>query len=363
MRRILDIRTLTPVRNWKWTRAVKLFLQEQADGGVILRDKEVPRALADVKALLIDATLVMEGWNAVRMAAAPLEACDLDQFRRQGSWMMLAAGVALGCDGYAPLVEFVRELNFESGRMARQYPRVEALPYDDDRRMETTVHRDAGGLRAYAKGDPESVLLRCTQVLDGRERPLTDEDRKAILESAQEMESVGLETLSFATRWVDTPGEYETEMVFLGTVGMGDLVKPDIPDAMEALRKAGVRPTLFSETALLPAAVRAGGLLREAADVLFASELESLDGSALRAAVQGADAFLGMDTAQRGRLMRALRADGPVAAILPAPDGRIYVTLGRGAVADAAIAKGALLGVAKLLMDCKALRDEHAQET
>ncbi len=168
MRRLIHLTNVAPVRDFLWARAAKQFLRERAEAGVLIRDRDALTAIGEIKTLLVDTRQVMEGWNAVRMAAAPLFACDLDKFRRQGSWMMLTAGVALGCADAKPLETFARELNFESERMAKQFPKVDVFAYDDARRVETTVHRDAGGFRAYTKGEPEAVLARCLSVLDGR---------------------------------------------------------------------------------------------------------------------------------------------------------------------------------------------------
>lgn len=347
----------TPLRRYKWNRKVKAFLADMARRGIVLRGPDTPKALADIRTACIDGKLLMEGRNMVRMAAAPVELCAMDTFKKQKVWMMLTAGVSLGCDGYAPLEDFARDMSFERTRMAKQFPKVDAIAYDDERRMETTVHRDAGGLRAYAKGETEAVLSRCTQVLDGRERPLLEKDRELALESARKMEAEGLETLAFATKYLDEPGEYEQDMVFLGIIGMGDMPNPTAREAINAFRQLDIRPVLVSESALLEGAVSATGILRSEDGIRYASELETLDSAALRDDARNVDAFLCLDSAQRGKLMRALRADGPVASIVAGEQGGVGIMLGRGESGEAGIARGTLSDIAPLLAQCRELME------
>lgn len=350
MYRLLE--KIPPVRNLLWTKTRRQFLLSQAQKGVMLKDIEVPGSLASLKSLLLDAKLVMEGQNVVRLVAAPLEIVKPDRFKRQGAWMMLTAGVALGCDGFAPLAGFAREMGFENERMARQYPRVETLAYDADRRIETTVHKDAGGFRAYAKGDTRAILERCTQVINGKETLMVEAEKQRAQDIADDMEACGLQTLAFATKWLPEAGAFEERMSFLGIVGMGDLPRPGMSRVMEALRALSVRPLLLAEEALPEGAVRQSGAVREGAGVLYAPEIDAMNIETLREAVCCADAFLGVSAEQRGRLLRALRADGPVASVCLSPEGTATLSLGRGEGPDAAV-PGGLEGVLGLLKDCQ----------
>lgn len=354
------VNSIGPLRQLKWGRAAKRFCQEQIALGVHLANREVPLSIYRAKTVLIDAGLVVEGWNAVRMAAAPLCVCPIEKYRRQGSWMMLTAGVALGCDGYAPLQNFAREMNFESTRMARQYPKISEIAYDDERQMETTVHRDAGSFRAFAKGAPEAILARCTKVLDGKERALDEADRREALDSGLSMERYGLETLAFATKQMESEGEpAEAEMTFLGIVGMGDLPLETAPSMMRRLRALGIRPVFVSKTAYPENAVRVSGVLRPESGVMYGSELEGLSAEALLDAALWADAVVGADNALRRRLARALRVQGGVAIIAPMPGGEVAVSLGRSESDDATLRTGGLDAVVGLIERCYALCGEY----
>lgn len=356
MQRILN--NVTPLRTMRKGRVVKRFYMEQASKGVKMRDLDVPELLYGTQTVVIDASLIMEGRNTVRMVAAPLMVCTIDKFKRQGSWMMLTAGVALGCDGYAPLEEFARVMNFERSRMLKQYPQISTIPYDHIRKLETTVHRDANGVRAFTKGEPEAVLSCCSQVLDGKERKLTDMDHYHAMEAAREMESRGLETLAFATMRQVEDCAFEQDMVFLGIVGMGDLPNAEAPIRMDMLRQLGIRPIVVSREHLSQNAVRLTGAVRPNADMVYVSDVMDLEDFALRKIALNTDAFLGFSNAQRRRLLRALRVRETIAVVLTSPEGGIAISTGTDDEDDVVLPRGNLLDVAMVFQDCYALMTE-----
>ncbi|HIQ62567.1 MAG TPA: hypothetical protein IAA66_03145 [Candidatus Avichristensenella intestinipullorum] len=355
MERIL--RAVTPVRNLLDARAYRRFARAQLEQGVVLRGRETAHLLGRAQIALVDACLVMQGRDEVRQVAAPFSLCPLEALRRQGSWMMLTAAVTLGCAGYAPLERFVREMGFQAERMARQFPQTGSLPYDDARRLDTTIHRDAGGLRAFSKGDPEAVLARCTQALNGRERPLEDAERAQALETARRMEAQGLRTLAFATRLCDGTSPEESSMTFLGVLGMGDLPHEATARQMDALRALGIRPVLLARAPLTEGTVRASGVLAGDAQLLQGNALAPLDGDALRDALRRAGAVVSLERRQRRRIAAALREQGIVVTVGGTPCADVSVAFSPEADADALLS-GGLDAALRLLSDCRAFEGE-----
>jgi sodium/potassium-transporting ATPase subunit alpha len=114
----------------------------------------------------------------------------------------------------------------------------------------------------YAKGAPVETLLQCDRIHWGDEvRPLTELDRKRILEENDNMASRGLRVLAFAYRdgaeLDDTPyttTDIETKLVFLGLVALSDPVRPEVPAAIHDCHSAGVRVIMITGDYALTAA-------------------------------------------------------------------------------------------------------------
>ena len=125
-------------------------------------------------------------------------------------------------------------------------PRVATFPFDADRKMMTTVQRVGDGFESDVKGSPQAVLERCElAVWEGGEVPL-DAGVRAQIEAANDsMAAAGLRVLAVARRRVETahPAQDEAEhgLCFLGLVAMSDPPRPEVLDAVDACRRAGIR--------------------------------------------------------------------------------------------------------------------------
>ncbi|WP_242332579.1 hypothetical protein [Streptomyces formicae] len=131
--------------------------------------------------------------------------------------------------------------------------RVAEYPFDSDRKLMSTVHKTSDGYRAYVKGAPQELLARCTAIdWRGERQPLTDELRAAVTAASDQLASQGLRVLAAASRPLDDSRparhEVERELTLLGLVGMLDPPRPEVSDAVDACRRAGIRIVRSPET-------------------------------------------------------------------------------------------------------------------
>src|SRR5688572_29064131 len=123
----------------------------------------------------------------------------------------------------------------EKGGMAasdlrQSWPRVAEIPFESERKRMSTVHTGKdGGVVAFVKGAPDLLVDRCVAwERAGRVEPLTPEARTQILQTNDKMASEALRVLGIAFRRLDgppsglSPDTLETELTFLGLVGMID---------------------------------------------------------------------------------------------------------------------------------------------
>jgi Ca2+-transporting ATPase len=113
------------------------------------------------------------------------------------------------------------------GDIETSAPRLTVLPFDSARKRMTVVRRQDNSAIAYTKGAPEVVLARCAYIQDnGAVRPLTDEDRSVINQSASWMTHDALRVLAIAQRPLpDSSSDadrIERDLVFLGLFGLQD---------------------------------------------------------------------------------------------------------------------------------------------
>ncbi len=195
------------------------------------------------------------------------------------------------------------------------------IPFESERRYSATVRERGGHHRLWVKGAPERVLDMCTalQGRGGRE-PL---DRERVLAAAHEMAGRGLRVLAFAWNDVPAPPAAEEELpeprdlALLGLVGLMDPPREGVPDAIAAVRSAGVRVLMITgdHASTARAIGERLGLAEPGAAVLTGGELEALDEAALRGAVGQISIYARMAPDHKLRVVKALQANGEVVAV------------------------------------------------
>ena len=130
------------------------------------------------------------------------------------------------------------------------WPRVDELPFDQDRRRLVTVHDMPGGRVVLAKGALEALLPRCTHLHTAAGvEPLTDEDALALTAQQDAMAADGLRVLAVAFR--DLPAsvpreQFEDQLVLAGLVGLLDPPRPEVPAAIRNCHDAGIRVVMVT---------------------------------------------------------------------------------------------------------------------
>lgn len=93
------------------------------------------------------------------------------------------SGKLIGDPTETALVQFGLDHNFDVREAMVAEPRVAELPFDSDRKLMSTIHKQADGKYFIAvKGAPDQLLKRVTQIEEnGQIRPITDADKKPFL--------------------------------------------------------------------------------------------------------------------------------------------------------------------------------------
>lgn len=125
-----------------------------------------------------------------------------------------------------------------------EFARIHESPFDSTTKRMITTHRGKSGQSnlAYMKGAPEIVFGKCTQAL--RHGALVEFDsaaRQQALEIYEFLAARGERVLALACKTTYEPEADEENYVYLGLVGMLDPPRPEISDAIDKCRTAGIR--------------------------------------------------------------------------------------------------------------------------
>ena len=162
-------------------------------------------------------------------------------------------GKLIGDPTETALVQFGLDHNFDVRDVLKSEPRVAELPFDSDRKLMSTIHKEADGSYFIAvKGAPDQLLKRVTRIeINGEIRPITDEDKQAILATNKDLAKQALRVLMMAYKITnDIPtlesAVVESDLIFSGLVGMIDPERPEAAEAVRVAKEAGIRPIMIT---------------------------------------------------------------------------------------------------------------------
>jgi Ca2+-transporting ATPase len=156
------------------------------------------------------------------------------------------------------LVAAAAAAGLDPARIRAHAPRRDVLPFDAERRLMVTVHREQEGIAvAYVKGAPEVLLPRC--VASGGEA-----------DAVRAMADDGMRVLAVAR----CPGARDAEAALggrwelLGLCGLADPARPSAPETIRRCHEAGIRVTMVTGDHPRTAVAIGRGLGLEEQDVL-----------------------------------------------------------------------------------------------
>ncbi len=231
-------------------------------------------------------------------------------------------GKAHGEPTEAALLHAAQVAGFDKAVLEQEMPRLKELPFDSERKRMTTFHRTGETVLAFTKGSPEAVVPQCQRMLSANGEQTID--RAALLRTAETMAADGLRVLALACRsWPALPvsfhpAELESELVFLGFVGLIDPPRSEVKEAIALCKSAGITPVMI--TGDHPATARAiarelGILVDGGGGVMTGAELAQLNQAAFETEVEQIRVYARVDPAQKIRIVKALQDKGEIVAM------------------------------------------------
>lgn len=229
---------------------------------------------------------------------------------------------AVGDPTETALLSFCRTIGGDENKVREEFPRLQEIPFDSDRKLMSTLHFRNDRYEMLIKGAPDVLLARCTSVeQNGEILPLTDEIRSAIVEQNREFSSQGLRVLAFAKKVLSENRpltlEDETDLIFTGLIAMMDPPRVESAPAVADCRRAGIRPVMITGDHKITASAIAKeiGILQDGDRAVEGSELEKMTDEELRNEVEHISVYARVSPEHKIRIVRAWQDRGHVAAM------------------------------------------------
>jgi len=213
------------------------------------------------------------------------------------------------------LITVARKAGLDEEALNKKHPRVHEILFDSARKRMTTVHKDGEKKLAYTKGAPDIVLKLCEYIqIDGKVRKITEKDRELILKMNDNFSKDALRVLAFAYQDVTKVhklDEAEKDLIFVGLQGMIDPPRPEVKEAINKCKTAGIKVIMitgdYKGTAI--AIARELGIEGRAVD---GSELDNIN---LDREVENIGVYARVNPEHKMKIVRALKKKGHIVAM------------------------------------------------
>jgi Ca2+-transporting ATPase len=204
------------------------------------------------------------------------------------------------------------------GGLLQAQPQVHKHAFDSATRMMATVHRRNSHYSFAIKGAPETVLANSAFVIshDGL-KVMDDTTRRSWLERVERLGKEGMRVLACAMkRTVSADADPFEDLGFIGLIGLEDPARTDVPQALRACQRAGIRVVMVTGDHAITARsiarkVGLGDVVAPAgAGADFAQLASDDDGKLLKA-----DIFARTSPADKLALVRAYQTAGEIVAM------------------------------------------------
>ena len=229
---------------------------------------------------------------------------------------------AVGDPTETALLSFCRTIGGDENKVREEFPRLQEIPFDSDRKLMSTLHFRNNRYEMLIKGAPDVLLARCTSVeQNGEVLPLTDEIRSAIVDQNRDFSSQGLRVLAFAKKVLSENRpltlEDENDLIFTGLIAMMDPPRVESAPAVADCRRAGIRPVMITGDHKITASAIAKeiGILQDGDRAVEGSELEKMTDEELRNEVEHISVYARVSPEHKIRIVRAWQDRGHVAAM------------------------------------------------
>lgn len=132
--------------------------------------------------------------------------------------------------------------------LRKDHERLDEIPFDSERKKMSVICTADGKTLMHTKGAVEKVLDNCTHIYkSGGIEPLTQDDINKIMAVNHLFASDALRVLAFARKELEEEGPHEEGgLMFLGLQGMIDPPRPEVREAYQKCKEAGLRVVMIT---------------------------------------------------------------------------------------------------------------------
>lgn len=232
-------------------------------------------------------------------------------------------GTLTGDPTETALVDMAFKLDFDPS-IYGEVPRIEEIPFDSDRKLMTTVNNQDGKYIVYTKGGVDELLKRCNSyLLNGEVKQDLENYGATIRQHNENMAKDALRVLACGYKEIDHKPtkedieSLESNLTFIGLVGMIDPPREEAKKAVEKCKTAGIKTVMITGDHKITATAIAKklGILENEDEAITGLELEKMTDEELEKNVTKYSVYARVSPEHKVRIVKAWQKNGQIVAM------------------------------------------------
>lgn len=258
---------------------------------------------------------VQEFWteNTQEELSRGLLLCN-DSRKIDGNWVGDPTETALSV--------WAEAVGLDATGLLAKHTRLNEVPFDSGRKRMSTINDIDGVKTVFVKGGVDEILSVVKYMeVNGEVLPISDDYIARIQENNKAMGSKALRVLALAKKVVNDSdleaSAIESDLVFVGIVGMIDPPRPEVTEAIALSKKAGIRVVMITgdHATTAEAIGRDIGLLEDGQMVVTGKEVDEMSDDDLFNQVQHIGVYARVSPEHKMRIISAWKRHGDIVAM------------------------------------------------
>ena len=205
----------------------------------------------------------------------------------------------------------------------KKMQRINEVSFDSKRKLMTTIHRYNNGYKIITKGAPDVLLKKCNKILiDGKIINLDQTQKNKIIVQNNNMANEALRVIGVAFNDLQTlpkvvDESIESNLVFVGLIGMIDPPRKGVKKAVASCRRAGIKTVMITgdHVSTAKAIAKEIGILKMGDKTATGEELEQMPQKELEQNIMSYSVFARVSPEHKVRIVNAFKKKGNVVAM------------------------------------------------
>lgn len=220
------------------------------------------------------------------------------------------------------IIQSAIDNNINKIELEKEFPRISEIPFESTRKLMTTVHKIKSGYRIITKGAPDVLLKKCTKDYNNNSIINMSSSRiEQIKRANQTMAEKALRVLAVAyldvQKLPNNSNEIETNLIFVGLMGMIDPPREGVREAVETCKRAGIKTVMITGDHISTAKAIAKKLeIYKNTDLaITGEELDKIPEERFAKEIMNYSVFARVSPEHKVKIVKAFQANGKVVAM------------------------------------------------